>query len=66
MLDRRNDEMKSNVVRIRPAITKDFVLKVVNGIIDTLKRYKGSYVKNLSTLSENQTWKVFFDEGVRV
>lgn len=66
MLDRRNDEMKSNVVRIRPAITKDFVLKVVNGIIDTLKRYKGSYVKNLSTLSENQTWKVFFDEGGKI
>ena len=32
MLDRRNDEMKSNVVKVKPAITKDMVLKIINGI----------------------------------
>ena len=63
MLDKRNDEMKSNVVEVYPAITKDFCLKVVNGIIDTLERYKGLYVKNLATPSNLQTWKSFFEEG---
>lgn len=66
MLDRRNDEMKSNVVKVKPAITKDMVLKIINGIITSLQRYQGSYVKNLSSLSENQTWKVFFDEGGKI
>lgn len=63
MLDRRNDEMKSNVVGVYPAITKDFCLKVVNGIIDTLERYKGLYVQNLAILSNLQTWESFFEEG---
>lgn len=63
MLDRRNDQMKSNVTKVIPAITKDAVLKVVNGILDTLMRYTATYVKNISVLSNTQTWDSFFKEG---
>lgn len=34
-----NDELKSDIVKVTPAIAKDAVIKTVNGIIDYLKRY---------------------------
>lgn len=36
-LNNTNDELKSDIVKLVPAITKDAVIKTVNGIIDYLK-----------------------------
>ena len=32
-----NDELKSNIVKIKPVIAKDAVLKTINGLINYLK-----------------------------
>ena len=55
-----NDELKSNIVKINPAITKDGVLKAINGIIDYLKRYGLLYEGAILKPNEGTTYVDYY------
>lgn len=55
-----NDELKSNIVKIKPAIAKDAVLKTINGLINYLKDYGLTYKSQIVKPSNGDSYIDFY------
>lgn len=55
-----NDELKSNIVKIKPAIAKDAVLKTINGLINYLKDYGLIYKSQIVKPSNGDSYIDFY------